>query len=178
MKKIKWSSSFRSSLDQMIFFIWSKWRTHLEFDPNEFFSVKQWYKQALMKSKSYFFPSFSPSYFLFRSLPYMSTCHQSEKNLNELFDLECLENSDTDEQDVDVPSDAWSIFQHLLHTTQQHAKNSLLYVVVAVDAGSQRASQLIKHILRAERKREDYFSAGSNDKLLSNLASTKTGISP
>lgn len=79
--------------------------------------------------------------------------YQSEKNLNEHLDLECLKkNSGTDEQDVDVPSDAWSIFQHLLHTTQQHAKNSLLYVVVAVDAGSQGASQLIKHILRTNRR--------------------------
>lgn len=46
-------------------------------------------------------------------------------------------NSGTDEQDVDVSSDAGAVFQHLLHSTQQHAENSLLDVLVAVDAGSQ-----------------------------------------
>lgn len=66
-------------------------------------------------------------------------------------------NSGTDEQDVDVSSDAGSIFQHLLHTAQQHAKDRLLYVLVAVDAGGQGASQLIKHILRKRRKGRVHF---------------------
>lgn len=69
----------------------------------------------------------------------------------------------TNEQDVDVPSDAGSILQHLLHATQQHAEDGLLDVLVAVDAGGQGTSQLIKDVLKAHSKKggtERYFSAG------------------
>lgn len=59
----------------------------------------------------------------------------------------------TNKQDVDVASDAGSIVQHLLHATQQHAQDGLLDVLVAVDAGGQGASQLIKDVLQAGRHR-------------------------
>lgn len=58
----------------------------------------------------------------------------------------------TDEQDVDVSSDAGAVFQHLLHAAQQHAEDGLLDVLMAVDAGSQGASQLIENILSEDRK--------------------------
>lgn len=58
----------------------------------------------------------------------------------------------TNEQDVDVPSDAGSVLQHLLHTTQQHAEDGLLDVLVAVDAGGQGTSQLIKDVLEAQSR--------------------------
>lgn len=54
----------------------------------------------------------------------------------------------TNEQDVDVSAEAGSVLQHLLHAAQQQAKDGLLDVLVAMDAGSQRARQLLKHILR------------------------------
>lgn len=59
----------------------------------------------------------------------------------------------TNQQDVDVASDAGSIVQHLLHATQQHAEDGLLDVLVAVDAGGQGASQLVKDVLEVRRRR-------------------------
>lgn len=56
----------------------------------------------------------------------------------------------TDEEDVDVPSDAGSVLQNLLHAAQQHAEDGLLDVLVAVDAGGQRAGQLVKDVLEAQ----------------------------
>lgn len=73
--------------------------------------------------------------------------------LNENISRE-IKHSGTDEQDVDVSSDARAVLQHLLHAAQQHAKDGLLDVLVAVDTGSQGASQLIKHILRKRRRKQ------------------------
>lgn len=58
----------------------------------------------------------------------------------------------TNEQDIYVSSDPRSVFQDLLHTTEEHAENRLLDVLVTVDAGGQRASQLIKNILIGKHK--------------------------
>lgn len=72
----------------------------------------------------------------------------------------------TNKQDVDVASDAGPIVQHLLHATQQHAEDGLLDVLVAVDAGGQGTSQLIKDVLQDGSKggRQHYFSASEDDK--------------
>lgn len=61
----------------------------------------------------------------------------------------------TNQQDVDVASDAGSIVQHLLHATQQHAEDGLLDVLVAVDTGGQGASQLVKDVLQAGSEEEE-----------------------
>ncbi len=54
----------------------------------------------------------------------------------------------TYEKQIDVSSNAWAVLQNLLHPSQKHTQDRLLYVLVTMNTGGQGASQLMKQILQ------------------------------